>query len=94
MIAAAASPRIRRAAYAPESAAALLLCEAAVSGCRTSAGSLPLLACMGNWGIGGTSGISSAAPLSISASAASTSLKSASDAESAADFRSPAGAGG
>src|SRR6266571_2795155 len=48
----------------------------------TAAGSLPLLTCMGSWGIGGTSGISSGAPLVVSVSAASSSLKSASDAES------------
>src|SRR5580698_9850214 len=59
----------------------------------TVAGSLPLLTCMGSWGIGGTSGISTGAPLVIPASAASSSPKSASDAESSADCLSPAGAG-
>src|SRR5689334_13852740 len=61
-------------------------------GTTTVAGSLPLLTCMGSWGIGGISGIPSGAPLVISA--ASSSLKSASDAESCAVFLSPAGADG
>ena len=37
----------------------------------TAAGTLPLLTCTGSWGIGGTWGISSGAPLVVSASAAS-----------------------
>ena len=80
-------------AYAPECASSSL-CRAAASGCSAAAAvaSLPLLACTGSWGSGTSSGV----PLAISASAAaiSSSPKSASDAESAADFPSPAGADG
>src|SRR5258708_32295475 len=59
----------RGGAYAPESVASSLR-RATASGCgtATAAASLPLLACMGNSGIGGTAGISSRAPLSLSAS--------------------------
>src|SRR5438067_13156392 len=82
-------PQIRGGAYAPESASPLCPATAA-------AASLPLPTCMGTVGIGGTWGICSGAPLSISASSVATSSlpKSASEAESAADLLSPAAAGG